>query len=101
MSLEQEAKAAAEAEYPVDAWTSEREARPNRIPFAHGYQRGYEAGVAAPIVYSETVTEMRDRLVDDVMTYAKIEGLSEMGIAQAALRMGITAQRNAERRGRP
>lgn len=45
---------------------------------------------------SETVEQMRDRLLPGVLTYVKIEGLSEAGIASAALRFGILAAR-AER----
>ncbi|QJD53291.1 hypothetical protein SEA_TEMPO_69 [Microbacterium phage Tempo] len=50
MSVADEAKAAAEAEYPLATEASisveASVARMRRVPFAHGYQRGYEAGVA-------------------------------------------------------
>ncbi|WNN94094.1 hypothetical protein SEA_FREGLEY_69 [Microbacterium phage Fregley] len=51
MSVADEAKAAAEAEYPLATEVSisveASVARMRRVPFAHGYQRGYEVGVAA------------------------------------------------------
>lgn len=43
MSVADEAKAAAEAEFPAP-WDGRTGMR---IPFAHGYQRGYEAGFRA------------------------------------------------------
>lgn len=62
MSLEQEAKAAAEAEFP-GPWDGRTGIR---IPFAHGYQRGYEARAQA------TVSEVRDIL-------ANLDVLNESG----------------------
>jgi hypothetical protein len=41
----------------------------------------------------ETMEQMRDRLLPAVLAYAKSESLTEVGIAQAALRIGITAAR--------
>lgn len=46
----------------------------------------------------ETVEQMRDRLLPGVLAYASLEGLTEAGVASAALRIGIT---EALRRGAP
>jgi len=45
MSVEQDAKAAAELEYPVDLYTSAREAKPQRVPYAQGYIAGFAAAL--------------------------------------------------------
>jgi len=42
----------------------------------------------------ETPEQIRDRLLPEVLAYAKNEGLSEVGVAQAALRIGISRNRN-------
>lgn len=46
-----------------------------------------------PRVPIETVEQARDRLMPQVLAYARMEGLSEVGIASAALRIGITDAR--------
>lgn len=46
MNLEQEAKAAAEAAYEVDVYTTAQVARGKRVPFAHGYVTGFAAALA-------------------------------------------------------
>lgn len=45
--------------------------------------------------YEETVEQARDRLLPSTLAYAKCEGLSEVGIASAALRFGITDGRKS------
>ncbi|UJD20794.1 hypothetical protein SEA_ALUMINUMJESUS_59 [Microbacterium phage AluminumJesus] len=69
MSVTDEAKAAAEAEYPAVA-VGDPIARVQRVPFAHGYQRGYECGYAARA--QATVGEVRDIL-------ANLDVLNESG----------------------
>lgn len=70
MSLEQEAKAAAEAEYPPRMHLEAALNNP-RPPFAHGYQRGYEAGHMA-------VVESLERFVDG--HWEKWDGTVEPGV---------------------
>lgn len=85
MSLEQEAKAAAEAEYPIDLWTSAREAKPMRVPYAHGYQAGRTAPITdlevdaaaralnpeAWNVYDDPRAAERDMIVEGSRTAAR------------------------------
>ncbi|QIQ63645.1 hypothetical protein SEA_NIKE_64 [Microbacterium phage Nike] len=70
MSVADEAKAAAEAEYPLSSKPSvsveQSVVAMRRVPFAHGYQRGYEARAQA------TVGEVRDIL-------ANLDVLNESG----------------------
>ncbi|UVT31336.1 hypothetical protein SEA_MARCIE_74 [Microbacterium phage Marcie] len=66
MSVADEAKAAAEAEYPVRIHIDGVAVPDPRPPFAHGYQRGYEARSQA------TVAEVRDVL-------ANLDVLNESG----------------------
>lgn len=65
MSVADEAKAAAEAEYPA-VTVGDPIARVQRVPFAHGYQCGYEARAQA------TVGEVRNIL-------ANLDVLNESG----------------------
>lgn len=75
MSVADEAKAAAEAEYPLSPKPSisveQSVAAMRRVPFAHGYQRGYEAGRMA-------VTEGLERFVDG--HWVKWDGAVEAGV---------------------
>lgn len=71
MSLEQEAKAVAEAEYPARIHIDGVAVPDPRPPFAHGYQRGYEAGHMA-------VVESLERFVDG--HWEKWDGTVEPGV---------------------
>lgn len=74
MSVADEAKAAAEAEYPAEVTSiavADSIARMRQVPFAHGYQRGYAAG-------RMTIVDTLERFVDG--HWEKWDGTVEPGV---------------------
>ncbi|UOW92812.1 hypothetical protein SEA_ROBINROSE_69 [Microbacterium phage RobinRose] len=66
MSVADEAKAAAEVEYPARIHIEGMAVPDPRPPFAHGYQRGHEAGVLRAV---SILSEKKGWAMGDALKY--------------------------------